>query len=251
MDAAYLVFGVEAQELGFTLRRAAADEMIGLNVTMPYKVAAVEFMDDLSTAATKTGAVNTIEIHKARLVGHNTDGEGLVRFIESDLGKSVDGRSVLVLGAGGAARAVVWSLVRAGAGRVTVAARDPSKAAQLSDLVAGIPFLALNLTALTRDVVVAADLIINATPHGQTAEKQTLVPLAGAQGHTLVIDLVYRPAVTGLVADARAAGLLAHGGLGMLVRQAALSFEIWTGIAAPLQVMYEAAGLKGRMESAE
>ncbi len=251
MDAAYLVFGVEAKELRSTFRMAVANKMIGLNVTMPHKVAAVEFMDDLSTAATKIGAVNTIEIQKARLVGHNTDGEGLVRFIEADLGKSVDGRSVLVLGAGGAARAVVWSLAGAGAARMTVAARDPTKAARLSNLVAGIPFLALNLTALTLEVVATSDLIINATPHAQTADKQRLVPLASAERHTLVIDLVYRPTVTGLIADARAAGLVAHGGLGMLVRQAALSFEIWTGISAPLQVMYEVTGFKRPIESAE
>ena len=251
MDAVYLVFGVEAHELGPTLRRAAAEEMIGVNVTLPYKVAAMEFMDSLSTAATKVGAVNTVEVHKEKLVGHNTDGEGLVRFIERDLGEGIDGRSVLVLGAGGAARAVVWSLAGAGAARMTVAARDPTKAARLSGLVTGIPFLALNLTALTREVVAAADLIINATPQGQTAQRQTLLALAGAKGHTLVIDLVYRPAVTGLMADARAAGLVAHGGLGMLVRQAALSFEIWTGISAPLQVMYEATGFKRPIESAE
>ncbi len=251
MDAAYVVFGVAAKGLRSTLRMAVANQMIGLNVTMPHKVAAAEFMDDLSPAATKTGAVNTIEILKAKLVGHNTDGEGLVRFIEADLGESVDGRSVLVLGAGGAARSVVWSLTRAGARRVTVAARDPLKAARLCDLVPGIPFQALDLTALTREVVATTDLIINATPHGQAADKQLLVPLESAETHTLVIDLVYRPAVTGLVADARAAGLVAHGGLGMLVHQAALSFEIWTGISAPLQVMYEATGLKRAIESAD
>lgn len=250
INAEYLAFGVEAGELGSFIRKALDEAMIGLNVTMPHKVAAMGFMDDLSTAARSTGAINAIEINKEKLVGHNTDGEGLLRFIEGDLGTKVDGRSALILGSGGAARSVAWSLARAGAKRVTVAARDPSKGAQLVEVVASVPFLAINLTALTRDVVAAADLIVNATPCGQAGE-EGLVSLAGAPRHMLVIDLVYRPAVTRLVSEARAIGLVAHGGLGMLVHQAALSFEIWTGIPAPLKVMYEAAGLKRPFESAE
>jgi shikimate dehydrogenase len=145
----------------------------------------------------------------------------------------------VVIGAGGSARSVVSGLVMAGAGGVTVLARDPERAAALAPMAGEAPFRALPLES-AGEAVGAADIIVNATPVGQEGEAP-LIPVEAIRPGTVVVDLVYHPLETPLVQAASRAGAKAYGGLGMLVHQAALAFEILTGRSAPLEAMWAGA----------
>ena len=212
----------------------------GANVTMPHKTEAAELIQRLSEDATLLRAVNTIAVRGGELEGHNTDVAGFDRFLRRDAGFDPAGRSALVYGAGGAARACALALARAGIARLTVAARDEARAAPLVKMVEalGVP-VSLVRPGETGDL--AADLVVNATPIGGPDAEQVLPshPYLGAD--VLVVDLLYDPPSTDLQRRAREAGATAFGGLGHLLEQAASSFELWTGTPAPLEVMSAAA----------
>jgi shikimate dehydrogenase len=204
----------------------------GLNVTMPHKADAATACDELSEDATTLEVVNTVVLRPdGTLVGDSTDGEGLVRSL-ADAGLDVDGRTVLVLGAGGAGRAAVLALARAG-GDVTVAARRPEAAASAAQLAGGV-------SNATVDAVDSADfeVVVNATPLGMAGEALPVEPPGAGQW---AVDLVYHPEETPFLVAAADRGARAVGGIGMLVHQAALSFEAMTGEAAPLAAMHQAA----------
>jgi shikimate dehydrogenase len=204
----------------------------GINVTMPHKADAARACDELTPAAAHLGSVNTVVLRPdGSLLGDSTDGEGFLRAL-ADAGLDPAGRSVVVLGAGGAARAVAAALVGAGAG-VTVAARRPDAAEELAAAVEGV-----TLTAWPERALPAADVVVNATPIGMGDNRD--IPCEPCPGQW-VVDLVYHPLETALLARAAAVGAHPVGGLGMLVHQAALSFERWTGVAAPLDAMRAAA----------
>lgn len=212
----------------------------GANVTMPHKTEAAELIPRCSEDATLLRAVNTIAVRGGELEGHNTDVGGFDRFLRRDAGFDPAGRSALVFGAGGAARACALALARAGLTRLTVAARDEARVAPLVKMVEelGVP-VALVRPGETRELV--ADLVINATPVGGSDAEPVLPSLPQLGPDVLVIDLLYDPPSTDLQRRARAAGATAFGGLGHLLEQAALSFELWTGTPAPLEVMSAAA----------
>lgn len=237
LDWVYLQWSVPPGSLGAAVVGMRALGAGGANVTMPHKQSVVAHLDDLSGDAGAIGAVNTIQHARGRLVGHNTDVDGFTEFLASDVGFDVGDRHALVLGAGGAARAVVAALAEMGAGSITVVARRRDRAQEVAALGgdAGRDATWADLTQLT----VGADMIVNATPLGGNGED----PAAGAplRSGQLVVDLVYVPPTTPLVDRARAAGADAWGGLGMLVHQAAASFRIWTGVDAPLDAMSAAA----------
>ena len=206
----------------------------GANVTMPHKDAAAAAMDHLSEDAWRLRAVNTVVLGADGMTGHNTDAPGFDRFLRRDAGFEPAGRTALLYGAGGAARACALALARAGLARLTVAVRDPARAAGLRAALEGLG-TAVDVVPIEEAPSRPADLIVNATP----VELAVSLPPLGEE--TLMIDLRYDPPVTALQTVARAAGATAFGGLGMLVQQAALSFELWTGRPAPLEVMSAAA----------
>ncbi|MDQ4142192.1 MAG: shikimate dehydrogenase [Actinomycetota bacterium] len=241
MDWIYLPFGVPAVLLPTALRGLAASGVRGMNVTMPHKIAAMEVMDDISEAAAKIGAINTVEVRGDMLVGHNTDGEGLIRFLRVDVGADLAFSRALVLGAGGAARAAVVALAGAGVAEIWVVSRDAAKAAALEPLAAPAIFHSGSLDEGGGHLIGEADVIINATPLGQKREEPAVSP-EKIRKETVVVDLVYKPPVTPLIEAARAQGAVAHSGLGMLLHQAALSFQIWTGAEPPMETM-SAAGV--------
>lgn len=223
--------------------RAAVDGLValgfrGANVTMPHKTDAAELADELSDDASRLRAVNTFVVQGDRLTGHNTDVAGFDRFLRRDAGFEPQGRSALVYGAGGAARAVALALALAGLGTLTVAVRDPSRA---GDVEAAVDGAGVQVARASFGEVAGrrADLVVNATPLG--ADGRGSPPLPSLGPGVLVVDLLYRPAQTPLQLEARAAGAEAFGGLGLLLHQAALSFELWTGTPAPLDVMSAAA----------
>lgn len=239
LDWTYGAWPTPPRRLGRAVKRIrAAPEMLGANVTMPHKESIVRFLDDTSGDARVVGAVNTVQKLGDRLIGHNTDVDGFREMLTSDAGFDVRDRRALVLGAGGAARAVVRALDELGAAHVTVAARSARRAAEVSGLAAG----SRGARAAWADVAAVAarsDLVVNATPLGMKEDDP--LPDVEWREDQVVVDLVYRPPITPLMAAARAAGALAWGGLGMLIHQAAASFRIWTGQDPPLETMSAAA----------
>lgn len=249
MDWVYLPFSVE-RHVTEAVRGLGAAGIRGFNVTMPHKVATAEAVDELEGAAKTTGAVNTVEVRRGRLIGHNTDGDGLVRFLVRDLGVSLSGASVLVIGTGGAARSVISALAQAGAQAITVMARERARAEALRGLAGSSEF---RIAVFHEDDPVGeSDVIVNATPVGQ-ADEDPLIRTERIRPNATVVDLVYMPQATRLVTEARNRGATASGGLGMLLHQAVLSFEIWTGIEPPIEVMSASAlaFLKRRLDGAD
>jgi shikimate dehydrogenase len=207
----------------------------GVSVTIPHKTAALEAVEEVTDAARAVGAVNTVvPTAGGRLRGDNTDGAGFLASL-ADEGFDPTGRVCVVLGAGGAARAVVHALARAGAAEIVVVNRTPARA-ELTAALAGAP----GRVGSAADVR-GADLVVNATPLGLAGSPDLPIdPELLGKGH-LVVDLVPNPAVTPLMRAARERGAGVAGGLGMLVHQGALAFELWTGRPAPLEVMRAAA----------
>ena len=237
LDWIYVPLPVPPGELPAALAGMAALGLSGANVTMPHKTEAARVIGDLSEDAAKLDAVNTIVVDAAGPCGHNTDAPGFDRFLRVDAGFDPAGRTALVYGAGGAARACVLALARGRLAALTVAVREPAKAsalrATLEEFRTNVDVVPLELAR-----AVEADLVVNATPLGADARE---LPLPQLRPGMLVVDLLYRPTVTPLLSQAKAAGASAFGGLGLLLHQAALSFELWTGRTAPLPVMSAAA----------
>lgn len=219
-------------------------ERVGANVTVPHKQAVVPLLDEIREEARTTGAVNTIVRRDSRLIGYNTDIEGFSAALREDGAFDVMNKRACVLGAGGAARAVVYALLRDGAACVTLHNRTPARAeAVLDALDRGDG----RLRVAPGDAAVAAresDLIVNCTTLGmagsRTAGESPLAEDTIPPG-AFVLDIVANPPQTPLIAMARARGCRTLGGLPMLVRQGAAAFELWTGQPAPLEVMMAAA----------
>ena len=219
----------------------------GANVTVPHKQAVMRCVDRLTPAAEVIGAVNTLVVEKdGSLLGDNTDAAGFIGDLR-DHGVDLQERHVLVLGAGGSARAVVYGLAQAGAARIAIANRTVATAqalaAALQPHVPGCPLTALALPADLPGLAAQADLIVNCTSLGMTPNVDTSpwpdeLPFHSGQ---IVYDLVYNPADTRLLRQAARAGVQAIGGLGMLVWQGAFAFERWTGTPAPVDIMRAAA----------
>jgi shikimate dehydrogenase len=230
LDWVYVAFEVPEGRTTAALDAVRALELVGLSVTMPHKAAAAAACDELSADASTLRSVNTVTaMPSGRLRGDSTDGEGFVRALRA-AGHDPAGQQVLLLGAGGAARAVALALHRAGA-TVHVAARR-------SDAAATVPE-AVPLGWDERDAVAATvDLVVNATPVGMGGG--SAVPVTPPAG-PVVADLVYHPLDTALLRAARANGCPTVDGLGMLVHQAALQVERWTSGRAPVDAMRAAA----------
>lgn len=234
----YVAFPVRPDGVGGALEGMRALGIRGLNVTMPHKRAVIAYLDAVTPDAGRIGAVNTIALEGDRLVGSNTDGPGFLRFLEGEAGVPPAGKRVLVLGAGGAARALVVALAGAGAG-VQVAARRGEQAEEAAGLVPAATALAWAPGPLSEGMA-TADLLVNATPVGRVGADLPLDPAAIESRH-VVVDLTYAPEATPLLRVARERGARAFNGLGMLLHQAALSFELWTGVPAPMDAMSAAA----------
>ena len=238
LDWAYVAFDVAAGEG----RAAAAVEGMralrieGLNVTMPHKADVIPALDALSPTAERLGAVNTIAWRGTELYGDNTDGAGFLDSLHLDHGLEVRGWRCVVLGAGGAARAVVLALAEAGVAEVVVVNRTPEKAAVAAELAGSAGRVGAVENA--KD----ADLVINATPLGMGVwEGEIPIGPEHLGSGQVVCDLVYHPHKTAMLEAAKEAGAVAVNGLGMLIHQAAHAFRLWTGEDPPLAAMSAAA----------
>jgi shikimate dehydrogenase len=232
------------------LAQVRSGEIHGLNVTIPHKQNVIEFMDELTPTAKAIGAVNTIYMRADKLIGDNTDAPGFLSDLKRVSNSSFSTpHSALVLGAGGSARAVIYALVNDD-WNVTIAARRLEQAKQLAQSFPNYQHLhrthvqVLLITNLDDLQPSTFDLIVNTTPLGMTPNIETS-PLPEniiLSKNTFVYDLVYNPRETKLVRDARAQGLNASTGLGMLIEQATLAFGKWTGHNPPHEVLFEAVG---------
>jgi shikimate dehydrogenase len=237
LDFAYLPFRVLRGDLGRAIDALRALHIRGLNVTIPHKVAVMPLLDRLDPVAERIGAVNTIVNENGVLTGYNTDAGGFLKPLEKR-GVQVRGKSVAMIGAGGAARAIAFALVEGGA-HLVVLNRSDRNLAELCDRLAGANVEAMNLDgASLRSTIDRVDVLVNATPVGMTpAIDETPVAPDLLRRGLLVYDIVYNPPRTRLLTDASAAGGKTIGGLDMLVWQAALAFEKWTGQPAPVPLM--------------
>lgn len=244
LDWCYLALPVEPGRLGEALRGLLALGFAGANVTVPHKREVMAHLDLVGEAARAIGAVNTVIVREGQLWGENTDWLGFLAALR-EAGFEPAGRRGLVLGAGGAARAVVYALASVGA-EVTVCNRSAERAEEMVRGLAGsVPGAALRVGAMESlgEAAQVADLLVNATPLGMWPETgvspwPAALPLPS---HLAVCDLVYNPLQTALLAQAQAVGAGAVDGLGMLVQQGAAAFEMWTGRRPPVEVMRRAA----------
>ena len=237
--------GVEAAMAGLKARCYR-----GANVTVPHKQAVIPYLDGIDDAAQTIGAVNTITVDRDRLIGHNTDAGGFVNALR-EAGFEPSGQRALVLGAGGASRAVVYALAQSGC-VVTIHNRTERRAAQLSrrvqDAAPHARVMWVSAGTHLADLPLADyDLLVNTTSVGMWPQTD-LSPwpeTLPVPSQWTVYDLVYNPAETRLMAQAAAAGATTIGGLGMLVHQGALAFQLWTGQTPPTGVMRAAAERAG------
>ena len=238
LDWVYVPFPVPPERLEEGIAGLRALGIAGFSVTIPHKVAILPFLDRVSEEAGLIGAVNTVAVHDGCLTGYNTDGIGLLAALSGKLGFSAKGSSVLVLGAGGAARSAVASLGLAGAARVEVANRSRETAEKLVRLMRGsLPgsaFAAHSLERLADPGFLAGfDLVVNTTSVGMAGDCIPGLDLSALKPGASVYDMVYAPPLTPLLAQAGALGIPCANGLGMLVAQGEAAFAIWTGASAP------------------
>ncbi|HEX6034667.1 MAG TPA: shikimate dehydrogenase [Anaerolineales bacterium] len=256
LDGNYSLFPIspdDKQGLEELLARVRSGEITGLNVTIPHKQSVIRFLDELTPTAKAIGAVNTIYMRENRLIGENTDAPGFLADLKRSLTTETQRHkesNALVLGAGGSARAVVYALLEEG-WKVTIAARRLDQAKQLADSFTNyraasrsdhLPPTICEPTNL-QSLISSLSLIVNTTPVGMIPnidqspwpENLPFPPRAA------IYDLVYNPPETRLVREARAQGLPATTGLGMLIEQAALAFEIWTGHRPSREVLFTSA----------
>jgi shikimate dehydrogenase len=248
LDMVYVPLPVAPEAVGTAVRGLAALGFLGANVTVPHKQAVMPFLDDLGSSAVAIGAVNTIQVAQGgtpALRGTNTDAAGFLAALK-ERNVAVEDRACVVLGAGGAARAAVFALARQG-GRVRVLARRQEQALQLvTALQPHVPGERISahpwdeLAALVAGTT--APLVVNSTPLGMHPATE-VSPWPGALAFpagSFVYDLVYQPTETRLLRQARAAGCGVANGLGMLLHQGALAFELWTGVRPDLAIMRKA-----------
>jgi shikimate dehydrogenase len=250
IDARYEAWETAPDVLEGRVNSLRGADFLGANVTIPHKQAVVPLLDGTTELATKAGAVNTIVHADGKLIGHNTDVTGFARALREDAGFDAKGKRTMLLGNGGAARAVGLALVEAGAAVIYVVGRQPRK---IEQMVLSLKPLTPSGTTISWAYwgdgsylrsLQEADLVVNCTPIGVAASEgagQSPLPPDLIEKKTTVFDLVYNPAETPLVLAAKSRGAKAVSGLGMLVYQAAESFKLWTGKDADTKAMFDAA----------
>ncbi|MFD0692882.1 shikimate dehydrogenase [Paenibacillus sp. GCM10027628] len=238
LNAAYAAFHVSPQGLGDAIRGIRALGYRGVNVTIPHKVEVMQYLDEIDEGAQVIGAVNTIVNEAGRLIGYNTDGIGYVRSLKEETGILLQGKTVLLLGAGGAARGVAYALAKEGAACIYIANRTKERAVELAATISAYTkAIGLGLDEL-EGVVDEAELVVNTTSAGMHPGVDELpMSVDLLRPHHLASDLIYNPRITRYLVEAKAKGARIHGGLGMFIYQGAYAFEYWTGTPAPVAAM--------------
>src|SRR2546423_7886860 len=262
IDMQYARFRILPEELRDSIEQIRRHEFVGINLTIPHKVAARELLNSLDSDAKQIGAANVVKLEAGKLRGFNTDGPGFTRAVREEFSVDLRDMRILVLGAGGAARAIALQCAKENCERLVIANGTFEKGQQLVDSLRGFfrrpkgfgPVPRLQAIrweeAAFRFQVANVDLIVNATPVGLNRGDPSPIPARLLAPHLMVYDTVYSAKRTPLVAAAIEAGARAANGLSMLLHQGALAFEIWFECEAPLGVMREALG-SGRSPSGQ
>ncbi len=241
IDATYSARRVSLEELPSIVEELRARDCLGANVTAPHKQAVIALVDEVSEEVSALGALNTIVNVGGRLTGGNTDAAGLARWMRQS-GIQLRGRTAVVLGAGGAARSAVWALADLGAARILVLNRTVARAQEvvsaLQPRLTSVELTSGDLAQASRPTGEPRAVIINATSLGHQGGAPAVHP-SWYSPDSVAIELAYNPPLTGFMVAARTAGARAENGIGMLLHQAALAFERWTGQSPPMDI-YEA-----------
>jgi shikimate dehydrogenase len=253
IDTQYARFHIRANELRSALRFLRDLDFIGINLTVPHKIAALAQIDESDESASRVGAVNTIRVRDKKLIGSNTDGEGFLRAIRSEFSVDVRDLRVMLIGAGGGTgHAIAWQCALENCERLVLVNRTYEKAQALAERLrpffagprvlgpaARLEAVALEEAAL-RIQLADIDLIVNATPLGVSPNDPSPIPARLLAPHHMVFDAVYGPSKTSLLRAADEAGARGANGLSMLLHQGALSFSIWFDREAPIDAMRKA-----------
>jgi shikimate dehydrogenase len=256
IQAQYARFHIRANELRSALRFLRKLDFIGINLTVPHKVAALAQIDEADESASRPGAVNTIRVRDKKLVGSNTDGEGFLRAIRNEFSVDVRDLRVMLIGAGGGTgRAIAWQCALENCERLVLVNRTYEKAQALAERLrsyfagprvlgpaARLEAVMWEETAL-RAQLADIDLVINATPLGMNRSDPSPIPARLLAPHHMVFDVVYHPSKTSLLRAADEVGARGADGLSMLLHQGALSFSIWFDREAPIGEMRKALAL--------
>jgi len=244
MNAVYLPFEVKPVDLKSSLSCMKSAGINGLNVTIPHKEEVLNYLDEIDKEARLIKAVNTIVIKNGRLKGFNTDGRGFVGSLKEEFGISPRGKSFFIMGAGGASRAISYSVALRGAKRIVLVDEIKNKAIKLtgsltSDTSCDAIAIKKDKRAMS-ELIRNSDVFINATSCGMKPSDPKLIDPELLHRGLAVYDLVYNPGVTKLLRDAKKRGARVTNGIGMLLNQGAISFKLWTGKRAPIRVMKKA-----------
>lgn len=242
INGAYAAFHVLPERLGEAIQGIRALGFRGLNVTIPHKIEVMRYLDEIQPGALAAGAVNTIVNEDGRLVGYNTDGIGYVRSLKEEAMPDLAGRNIVVLGAGGASRGILWALAQEKPAKLTLANRTPEKARELAAAFASeFEVAPIAWDDGLRAACAEADVVINTTSVGMSPNTgATPIDPAWLRSGAVASDLIYNPLKTKFVREAEALGCIGHGGLGMFIYQGAYAFEYWTGQPAPVDAMRDA-----------
>lgn len=238
INGAYAAFHVTPDRIGDAIAGMRAFGMRGLNVTIPHKIEVMDHIDEIHPGALVVGAVNTIVNEGGRLIGYNTDGIGYVRSLMEEAEPELSGKKIVVLGAGGAARGIIWALAQENPAEILIANRTEAKAKLLADSFADV-FRITNVEwTRLEEACGDADIIINTTSVGMSPNIEAMpIDPAWLKSGAVASDLIYNPLTTAFLKKAEARGCRIHGGLGMFIYQGAYAFEFWTGQPAPVDAM--------------
>lgn len=243
IDSVYTAFDVEPSKVEDAVKGMKALGITGGNVTIPHKETVMPFLDEITEEAKNIGAVNTIFVKEGKYIGDNTDGRGFIISLMQDGGFDPKGKKALILGAGGAAKAIVTKLAMENICCIGIFDIDQSKSQELVNHAKKLNST-VNATNLKKEEIeqtaTQADLIINCTPIGMKETDPELLNKKVFNQTQVVFDLIYNPSETKLLQDAKNAGAKIINGLGMLVYQGALSFERWTGEKPDTNIMMKA-----------
>ncbi|MEJ8547489.1 shikimate dehydrogenase [Brevibacillus borstelensis] len=240
LDFVYMAFDVAPERLAEAMAGIRSLGIKGVNVTIPHKVAIMPMLDEIDPLAQRIGAVNTVVNRDGYLIGYNTDGAGYVRSLAETTGLVLEQQTVTMLGAGGAARAVAFTLAERGVREIRIINRSRERATLLAEHVGTIVPTVVIDPADGKAAIEDASLLINTTSIGMYPQVDEM-PVQEEWLHSglIVSDLIYNPLETRLLKVAKSRGAQVHSGIGMFVNQGALAFELWTGEAAPAETMRE------------
>ncbi|MFF2482784.1 shikimate dehydrogenase [Paenibacillus sp. NPDC058071] len=240
INGVYAAFHITPDKLADFVAGVKAMGIRGVNVTIPHKLDIMKHMDHIDPGAEAIGAVNTIVNDNGTLIGYNTDGIGYVRSLKEEAEPSIEGKKIVVIGAGGASRGIVYALAGERPALITIANRTEDKALELARALRGKAEARAITSEHLKEACRQADIVINTTSVGMFPKTdESPVDASWLKEGAVASDLIYNPMKTKFLQDAESAGCRSHGGLGMFIYQGAYAFEYWTGRTAPAAAMRE------------